>query len=80
MAQNYKKLLTNIYFLAKHHRDLNERLMNDLSRDDELRAKELGSFNAYGYIVQMVNHSDSLGQTDYKKIHKMVGELPYIYT
>ena len=59
---------------------MNERLMNDLSRDDVLREKALGAFDAYGYIVQMVEHNDSIGRVNYKKVHKMPGELPYIYT
>ena len=80
MAQNYKKLLTNIYFLAKHHRDLNQSLMNDLSRDDLLRSNSTGCFDAYDYIVQMCERSDLIGKVDYKKVHKMKGKLPYIYT
>ena len=80
MKQNYKKLLTNIYFLAKHHKELNGLLMNDLMRDDLERRHSRGLFDAYAYIVQMVEHSQSIGTVNYKKVFKMEGKLPTIYT
>ena len=80
MAQNYKKLLENIYFAARHHKELNDGLARNLQRDERQRAIDNARYEAYAYIVQMVNHSDTIGKVDYKKVHKMKGELPYIYT
>ena len=80
MKQNYKKLLENIYYMALHHRDLNERLSNDLSRDDIQRACDRSCYEAYAHVVQMVTHSDTIGSVDYKKVHKMEQPFPTIYT
>lgn len=73
----YKKLLENIYFAAYHHKELNWLLKNDLLRDDLERKKAEGSFNAYSFIVQMIEHHDTIGQTDYKKVFKMKNPKPY---
>lgn len=78
--ENYRKLLTNIYFLSKYHKDLNFFIMNDLMRDDREREYARGLFEAYSAIVQMVEQNDSIGRTSYQRIHKMEGTLPYIYT
>ena len=53
--------------------------MNDLSRSDELRASDEGRFNAYAYVVQMIRYSETIGKTDYKKVHKMKEEFPNLY-
>jgi hypothetical protein len=74
-----ERLLKNIYFMALHHAKLNESLMNDLSRDDNERAKDEGHYNAYSYVVQMVRYSESIGSTDYKKIHKISENFPTLY-
>ena len=74
-----EKLLTNIYFAAKHHKELNLLLKNDLMAEDWMRQKALGSYDAYAYIEQMVVHSDTIGCADYKKVFKMDGNLPTIY-
>jgi hypothetical protein len=65
-----KQLLKNIYEMAKHHRNLNESLMNDLSRDDFFRQKDRGSYDAYQYVVDMIEKRDIFGSLDYKKIFK----------
>ena len=74
-----KKLLKNIFFMAVHHAKLNERLMNDLSRDSEQRAKDAGCYNAYSYVVQMCQYNETIGKTDYKKTYKMTEEFPTLY-
>jgi hypothetical protein len=74
----HKKLLENIYFAALHHK--NEALFraNDLLRDDLERAKDKGLYDAYSFIVLMVQHSDRVGIADYKKIFKMTEKFPDI--
>lgn len=74
-----EKLLENIYYMALHHAKLNESLKNDLTRDDTQRAKDEGYYNAYSYVVLMIQKSESLGKTDYKKVYKMTENFPTLY-
>ena len=78
MAQNYKKLLTNIYYASKYFKESNNLMMNDLMRDDIERKHSKGQFDAYSYIVQMIEYSDTIGSVDYKKTFKMNCNLPDI--
>jgi hypothetical protein len=74
-----ERLLKNVYFMALHHAKLNESLMNDLSRDDVQRAKDTGYYSAYSYVVQMIQNSETIGKTDYKKVYKMPENFPTLY-
>lgn len=65
--------------MALHHAKLNESLMNNLMRDDVQRAKDEAYNSAYSYVVQMITNSETLGKTDYKKIHKMSENFPTLY-
>ena len=80
MKPTYKKLLQNIYFAAKYHAESNRARSNDLSRSTETRARDLGLADAYEYIVQFVEHNDTIGQADYKKVHKMKEKFPTLYS
>ena len=73
----YKKLLENIYYMAYHHKELHNGIMNDLLLEDWHRSKSRGSYDAYAAIVQMIEHYDTMGKTEYKKVFKMKNELPY---
>jgi hypothetical protein len=73
---NNQKLLENIYYAALNHRDLHQRLMNDLHRDDLERERSRGLYDAYSYIVQMIIHNDTIGTVDYKKVYKMEETFP----
>ena len=79
MKNLHKKLVKDIYFMALHHAKLNERLMNDLSRDAEQRAKDEGYYSAYSYVVQMCQHNETMGKVDYKKVYKMTETFPTLY-
>jgi hypothetical protein len=70
-----KQLLENIYYMALYHRDEAQLRMNDLL-SDELREKDEGLYNAYAYVVQMIEYHDSIGLVDYKKIHNMKAKFP----
>lgn len=73
---NNKKLLENIYYAARHHKELNQLLMTDLQRDDLERFRCRGMFDAYSYIVQMIEHSTTIGSVDYKEVFKMDDTFP----
>ena len=73
---NNQKLLENIYYAARHHKELNQLLMNDLLRDDLERERSKGLYDAYSYIVQMLVHNDTIGTVDYKKVYKMDETFP----
>ena len=79
MKNLHKRLVENIYFMALHHSELNERLANDLSRSTELRAAAKGRSDAYSYVVQMCRHNETIGKTDYRKIHKMTETFPKLF-
>ncbi len=72
-----KKLLKNIYYAAKYHKDENNLMMNDLLRDDVERAKCRGAFDAYAFIVLMIEN-EGVGNADYKKVFKMEDTFPNI--
>lgn len=71
-----KQILKNIYYMALYHRDKAELRMNNLLREDELRGKDEGLYNAYAYVVQMIEYHDSIGTVDYKKVHNMPNTFP----
>ena len=71
-----KKLLENVYFAALYHRDSNESRARDLLRDDEFRERDRGLADAYAFIVQLIEYSDTLGTVDYKKVHNMKQKFP----
>ena len=71
-----KKLLENIYFAAVYHRDSSDSRARDFTRDKILRAKDQGLADAYSYIVQFIEYSDTIGKTDYKKVHNMKEKYP----
>jgi hypothetical protein len=71
-----KQLLKNIYYMALYHRDKANLRMNDLLREDELREKDEGLYNAYAYVVQMIEYHDSIGLVDYKKVHNIKAKFP----
>jgi hypothetical protein len=62
--------------MALYHRDKANLRMNDLLREDELREKDQGLYNAYAYVVQMIEYHDSIGLVDYKKVHNMKAKFP----
>ena len=66
-----KKRLNNIYYMALHHKKLNQGLKNDMLRDEYYRRYSEGLYDAYAYVVQMIEHSDTIGTADYKNIYKM---------
>ena len=70
------KLLRNIFYAALRHRDAARMRKDDLLRDDEIRAKDQGLYDAYAYIVQLIEYRDTIGITDYKKIHNMKEKFP----
>jgi hypothetical protein len=70
------KLLKNIYFSALHHRNSANLRMNNLLRDDIVRAKDEGEFDAYAWIVQMIENEDTIGIADYKRLFKMKEKYP----
>lgn len=73
---NNQKLLENIYYAARHHKELNQFLMNDLLRDDYQRFRSRGMFDAYSYVVQMMEHNTTIGSVDYKEVFKMDDTFP----
>jgi hypothetical protein len=76
MNNKHKTLLQNLYKMAKNHAELNQRLSNDLSRSDILRSKSEGSLDAYEFVLQMINHSDTIGNVDYDKVYRKRTLLP----
>lgn len=73
---NNQKLLENIYYAARHHKELNQLLMNDLHCDDLERFRSRGMFDAYSFIVQMMEHNTTIGSVDYKEVFNMDETLP----
>lgn len=73
---NNQKLLENIYYAARHHKELNQLLMNDLLRDDLERFRSRGMFDAYSFIVQMMVHNTTIGCVDYKEVFNMDETFP----
>lgn len=73
---NNQKLLENIYYAARNHKELNQLLMNDLHRDDLERFRSRGMFDAYSFIVQMIVHNDTIGSVDYKEVFNMDETFP----
>lgn len=71
-----QKLLENIYYVARHHKELNQLLMNDINRDDLERFRSRGMFDAYSYIVQMMEHNTTIGSVDYKEVFNMDETFP----
>lgn len=71
-----KKLLKNVYFAALNHKNSAWLRMNDLLRDDLDRKYNKGLFDAYSYIVQMIDYHDTIGIVDYKKIFNMEEKFP----
>jgi hypothetical protein len=57
--------------MALRHKELNEGLKNDIMRDEYYRRYSEGLCDACAYVVQMFDHSDTIGITDYKNIFKM---------
>ena len=73
---NNQKLLENIYYAARHHKELNQLLMNDLLCDDLERFRSRGMFDAYSFIVQMMEHNTTIGSVDYKEVFNMDETFP----
>ena len=73
---NNQKLLENIYYAARHHKELNQLLMNDLHCDDLERLRSRGMFDAYSFIVQMMEHNTTIGSVDYKEVFNMDETFP----
>lgn len=65
--------------MAVHHKQLNKSIMNDLLRPDWERKYARGLFDAYAYVVQMIEHNDTIGIADYKKVFKMKEKFPKIW-
>lgn len=62
--------------MALYHRDKAKLRSDDLLREDELREKDKGLYNAYAYVVQMIEYHDSIGLVDYKNLHNMKEKFP----
>lgn len=71
--------MENVYFAALYHYQQNDSRANDVSRPEIMRSRDRGLADAYAYIVQFIQYNDSIGQTDYKKIHKMPENFPTLY-
>ena len=60
-----EKIAKKVLFVKRY------KLANDMLRDEYHRRYSEGLQDAYAYVVQMFEHSDTIGTVDYKNIHKM---------
>ena len=70
------KLLKNIFYAALHHRDSARMRKDDLLNDDYLRTRDAALYDAYAYIVQLIEYRDTIGMVNYKKVFDMKEKFP----
>lgn len=74
-----RRLLRNLYLLAKHHSKLNRVLSNDLIRrenDPVQSGKDAGAADAYEAIVFFLTRPEILSGMDYNKIFQETELVP----
>ena len=73
---NNKKLLRNLYLMAKYHATENRMRSNQLDRDDYIRNKDVGLADAYEAITFFLLRPEILENMDYNKIMKVKNPIP----
>lgn len=77
---NNKKILRNLYLLAKYHAQENRLRANDLvrrERSSELHWQDKGLADAYEVIVFYLLRPELIEKMDYNKIMKTNIDVPY---
>jgi len=74
----YKGLLTNVYMASDYLGQQARFAANDLLAPSWGRNKSCGNADSYDAIKQMIIMYDSIGNTNYYKVHNIIKELPNI--